>query len=348
MNNDLKFDCDMLDILNEWKQHDMEMDQLCAVVATIHSTYKALQNGMSLDGIVNPEVKDIIEAGFEQYGLESLDPIHPAELMRRTFEDCGFEFAYESVFESILLWNIWGQVAFICFVPAGIVIWCLAIADRILTEAKIIEEERKKLQEEGFYSPGANADDWKGREDMNERALARYKEAKVKAYPAKQLLDELAASYDLMRTFTDSIANNTQIKPKQIVPALKRLGYIVDESTSKIHRDKEKAPKKGTMESLGYGDPSFIKHVFVKTDAHTELLPNFIKAMEKIKQQQADQNSVTEKIKRFFKVGSKEEIKSQDKLTANLISNALQATLTETEVLFKMSIQLMSVLKKFN
>lgn len=348
MNKDQYSHDDIVNMLSEIIQYNEEMDQITSIASNISSTYTSLQHGMDISGITCSDLKEIISDESHNHALESLDPVHPSELLRSFVSQSSFAFALEGFLEPILLWNAWGQVAFICFAPLGIFIWCLAIADHIHAEAKILQEERKKLQDEGFYSPNANPNDWKGQEAMDDRALAKYKSATVKAYPAKQLLEELSASYDLMRIFTDTVANNTQIKPRQFVPALKKLGYVIDESNAKVYRDKSKAPKKGTIEELGYGDPSFIKHVFVKTDAHTELLPAFIKAMQKLKEEREKEDSVLEKVKRFFKVNSKEEVKPQDKITATLIIRALQATLEETEVLFKMSINLMSVLKKYS
>ena len=70
--------------------------------------------------------------------------------------------------------------------------------------------------------------------------------------------------------------------------------------------------------------------------------------MKKIQEEQKNQESVKAKLLKFFKVGKVEEASKQDKITALLISNALKVTLTETEILFKMAIQLMAVVKKFD
>ena len=200
----------------------------------------------------------------------------------------------------------------------------------------------------GFYAPGANPDDFRGNEDMSEKQVFKYQHATVKAYPARLLLEKLEASYTLMRIFCDGVQNNTQIKPRQLIPSLKKLGYVVDETRGKITKDPKKSVVSGTMQELGYGDPSFIKQIFVKTNPHTDLLPVFLKAMEKIKEEQKKQDSVLEKLKRFFKVATKEQAAKQDRVAIALISHALKATLEETDILFKQSIQLMGVVKKYD
>ena len=318
------------------------------LIHTIHFNYVALQHGMDLDGVIDGDLRRMVsEFSINKFGLEELLNTPPAEQYRAFVESTPYGFALEG-FESILDWNVWSQAAFIAFFPYGFLIWSIGLIERIWAESKIIAEEREKLREQGFYSPGANPDDFRGREDMNEKQIVKYQQATVKAYPAKLLLEELEASYTLMRIFCDGVSNNTQIKPRQLIPALKRLGYVVDEQRGKISRDPNKKIVKGTMQELGYGDPSFIKQIFVKTNPHTDLLPVFLKAMEKIRDEQKKQDSVIEKLKRFFKCNSKEEAQKQDKVAIALISHALKATLEETDILFKQSIQLMGVVKKYD
>lgn len=317
------------------------------LIHTIHYNYVALQHGMDLDGVIDGDLRRMVsEHNLSNFGFEDLNRMCPAEQYRSFIESTPYGFALEG-FESILDWNVWSQAAFIAFFPFGFIVWSLALLERIWRESAIIIEEREKLKEQGFYAPDANPDDFKSQEDMTEKQVTKYQNATVKAYPAKLLLEELEASYTLMRIFCDGVANNTQIKPRQIIPALKKLGYIVDETRGKIRRDPNKKIVKGTMQELGYGDPSFIKQIFVKTNPHTDLLPVFIKAMEKVREEQKKQDSVVEKLKRFFKVESKEQAQKQDKVAIALISHALKVTLEETDILFKQSIQLMGVVKKY-
>ena len=288
----------------------------------------------------------VSEYNINKFGLEELITMNPAEQYRAFIESTPYGFALEG-FESVLDWPVFSQVMFIAFFPFGFLIWCTGLIERIWRESKIIIEEREKLREQGFYAPGANPDDFRSQEDMNEKQLNKYHQATVKAYPAKLLLEKLESSYTLMRIFCDGVQNNTQIKPRQLIPSLKRLGYIVDEQRGKITRDPEKKIVKGTMQELGYGDPSFIKHLFAKTEPHTTLLPAFHKAMEKAQEEAKKQDSVVEKLKRFFKVTSKEQVPKQDKVAIALISHALKATLEETDLIFKQSIQLLSVVYKY-
>lgn len=318
------------------------------LIHTIHFNYVALQHGMDLAGVIDGDLRRMVsEYNINKFGLEELLSTPPSEQYRSFIESTPYGFALEG-FESVLDWSIWAQAAFIAFFPFGFLIWSIGLIERIWEESKIIVEEREKLREQGFYAPGANPDDFRGNEDMNEKQINKYQQATVKAYPAKLLLEELEASYTLMRIFCDAVSNNTQIKPRQLIPALKRLGYIVDEQRGKISRDPNKKIVKGTMQELGYGDPSFIKQIFVKTNPHTDLLPVFLKAMEKVRDEQKKQDSVLEKLKRFFKCNSKEEAPKQDKVTIALISHALKVTLEETDILFKQSIQLMGVVKKYD
>lgn len=333
----------------EFDVNQMVFDDLIDsdLIHTIHFNYIALQHGMDLEGVIDGDLRRMVsEYNLNKFGLEELVTMHPAEQYKAFIESTPYGFALEG-FESVLDWSVWSQAAFIAFFPFGFLIWSIGLIERIWRESKIIVEEREKLREQGFYAPGANPEDFRSQEDMNEKQMTKYQQATVKAYPAKLLLEELEASYTLLRIFCDGAQNNTQIKPRQLIPSLKKLGYIVDETRGKIHRDPNKKIVKGTMQELGYGDPNFIKHLFTKTEPHTNLLPTFHKAMEKIRDEQKKQDSVLEKLKRFFKVGSKEEAKKQDKVSIALISHALKATLEETDILFKQTIQLLGVVYKY-
>jgi len=332
----------------------LDVDQLIAdftaelnMVHLIHSNYISLQNGMDLSCITDGDLRRIVsEYNLNTFGLEELIDMPDHEQYKAFINTTPYAFALEGL-ESVLDWSVFSQVMFIAFFPFGYLVWCTALIERIWRESKIIMEEREKLREQGFYAPDANPDDFRGNEDMNEKQMKKYLQASVKAYPAKLLLEKLEASYTLMRIFCDGAQNNTKIKPRQLIPSLKRLGYVVDEQRGKINQDPNKKIVKGTMQELGYSDPSFIKHLFAKTEPHTTLLPEFHKAMEKAKEEAKKQDSVVEKLKRFFKVTSKEQVSKQDKAAIALVAHALKVTLEETDIIFKQTIQLLSVVYKY-
>lgn len=333
----------------EFDVNQMVFDDLMDsdLIHTIHFNYIALQHGMDLEGVIDGDLRRMVsEYNLNKFGLEELVTMHPAEQYRAFIESTPYGFALEG-FESVLDWKIFSQVMFIAFFPFGFLIWCTALIERIWRESKIIVEEREKLREQGFYAPGANPNDFRSQEDMDETQVKKYLKATVKAYPAKLLLEKLEASYTLIRIFCDAAKTDTVLKPRQLIPALKRLGYVVDEQRGKINKDPEKKIVKGTMQELGYGDPNFIKHLFAKTEPHTTLLGEFHKAMEKLQQEAKKQDSVVEKLKRFFNVTSKEQVPKQDKVAIALVSHALKVTLEETDVIFKQSIQLLSVVYKY-
>ena len=330
-------------------QMNLELDAELDLVNTIHFNHAALVNGMTLDGIVDGDLRSMISNHtYSTFGFEGLNMMSDAEKYSEFIKSTPYAFALEGFIESIIEWPVMGQAAFVAFVPGGFVLWCLSLAESIYKQSKAIEEAREQLKSEGFFNEGANPDDFRGSEAMSEKELAKFGSVTVKAYPAKLLFEKLEASYNLLRIFTDTAANNTQLKPRQIIPSLKKLGYIVDENRGKIRKDSTKDLVRGTMSSLGYGDPNLIKQIFVKTTPHTDLLPEFINAMKKIQQEQKDAESVKAKLLRFFKVGSVKEASKQDKIVALLISNALKTTLMETEHLFKMSLQLMAIVKKYD
>lgn len=337
---DLNYDVD---------QMALELNAELDLVSTIHFNHTALVNGMTLDGISDGDLRRMIaEYNSSMFGFEDLELMNDAEKYSSFIQSTPYAFALEEFAEAIIEWPIMGQVAFIAFVPGGFILWCLSLAESIYRQSKEIAEAREQLKEEGFYNPGANPEDFKGDEAMSEKAIAKYSAASVKAYSAKLMLDKLEASYNLLRIFTDTAANNTQLKARNIIPSLKKLGYSVDENRGKIRKDPSKELVKGTMSSLGYGDPNFIKQLFVKTTPHTNILPEFISAMKKIQEEQKNEDSVKAKLLRFFKVSDVKEASKQDKITTLLISNALKTTLIETEHLFKMTLQLMAIVKKYD
>lgn len=339
----------------EQYENDFDVNQMVLddygefdLIHDIHFNYVALQHGMELAGVIDGDLRRMVsEYNVNKFGLEDLINMHPAEQYRAFIESTPYGFALEGL-ESILDWGIWSQAAFCAFFPGGFLIWSLALIERIWRESAIIIEEREKLREQGFYAPGANPDDFRSTEDMTDKQVAKYQNVTVKAYSAKLLLEKLEASYTLMRIFCDTTTNNTQLKPRQLVPSLKKLGYVVNESNGKINKDPAKKEVKDTMQNLGYGDPSFIKQIFVKTTPHTDLLPTFRKSMERLQEEQKNKESVLEKVKRFFKVDSKEKVSKQDKAAIALVAHALKVTLEETDILFKQSIQLMGIVKRYD
>jgi hypothetical protein len=318
------------------------------LVNTIYFNYNALLNGMTLAGVTDGDLRQMISRHCSStFGFEQLDSMSDADQYKSFIKTTRYAFALEG-FEGIFDWSIKAQACFIAFFPGGFYIWCLALAESIFKQSKAIEEARAELKAEGFYNPGANPNDFHGTEEFTEKSLNKYKAASVKAYQAKILLEKLDASYSLLRIFTDAVSNNSQLRPRQFIPSIKKLGYIVDEQHGKLRKDSSKEVVKGTMASLGYGDPNFIKQVFTKTSMHTEILPEFIKAMKFIQEEQKNKDSVKSKLMQFFKVSNVEAASKQDKIAALLISNALRTTLIETEHLFKMSLNLMSVVKKYD
>lgn len=337
-----------LDMNYEVDQMFSELNAELDLVNTIYFNHNALLNGMTLAGVTDGDLRQMISRHCSStFGFEELDRMSDIEQYSSFIETTKYAFALEGL-EGILEWSITAQAAFIALFPGGFLIWCLALLDSIYKQSKAIEEAREQLKAEGFYNPGADPNDFRGSEELSEKNMRKYQSVTVKAYPAKLLLEKLEASYTLLRIFTDAVSNNTQLRPRQFVPSIKKLGYVVDENRGKIHKDSSKEVVKGTMASLGYGDPNFIKQIFVKTSPHTDILPEFIAAMKKIQEEQKNKESVKAKLMRFFKVGSVEEVSKQDKITALLISNALKITLTETEFLFKMALNLMSVVKKYD
>lgn len=344
----------MIDLDLEMRSIEEENTTLLDTLSTIHFNYVALQNGMDLNGILDSDLKAMVEKYHaETCSMEEYDTLLPAEQYRRFIESTPYAFALEGWFEGILDWSIPYQALFICLFPGGIIFWCLGVLDRIRSDSQAIEKARKELEAEGFYRQGQmpverEPDPMIGREEFTEKSLNKYRQATIKAYPAKQLIAELEASYNLMRIFCDAASGHTTIKIRQIVPSLKKLGYDVDEKRGKIRRNPQMKIQKGTVANLGYGDPNLIKQIFIKTTPHTDLLPEFKKALEQIKKEQEDKTGIMAKIKQFFRVNSKEEIKPENKAYAAIIGEALKVTLLETEVLFRMSLNLLSTVKKFD
>lgn len=345
----------MNDMELEMSRFEEENLTLLDTLSTIHFNYVALQNGMSLNGIIDQDLRAMVEHHHtDTCSLEEYETTLPAEQYRKFIESTPFGFALEGWFESILDWSIPGQAVFICLFPGGFIFWCLGVLDRIRSDSQAIEKARRELEAEGFYRQGQmppppkEPDPMIGREDLTEKALNKYKQASVKAYPAKQLITELEASYNLMRIFCDAAQARTEIKLRQIIPALKKLGYEVDEQRGKIRRNPQMKEQRGTMADLGYGDPNLIKQIFVKTTPHTDLLPQFKKALEQIQKEQADKTGIVAKFKQFFKVGSREEVKPESKTYGAIVSAALKTTLSETEILFRMSLNLLAMVQKYS
>lgn len=343
----------MNDPLLEFMSFEDENNTLLETLSTIHFNYKALQHGMDLEGILDKDLKDLVERHHvETSALEDFDSIIPSEQYRRFIASTPYAFALEGCFEGLLDWSIPAQALFICLFPGGIFFWCLGVLDRIRSDSQAIEKARQELEAEGFYRKGQMPPEkdntpFIGREEFTEKSLNKYKAASVKAYPAKQLIAELEASYNLMRIFCDAATGHTAIKLRQIVPSLKKLGFDVDENRGKIRRNPQMKEQRGTVADLGYGDPNLIKQIFAKITPHTDLLPEFKKALEQIQKQQADKTGIVAKLKQFFKVGSREEVKPQDKAYAAIVSQALKVTLSETEALFRMTLNLLSTVKKY-
>lgn len=343
----------MNDPLLEFMSFEDENNTLLETLSTIHFNYKALQHGMDLEGILDKDLKDLVERHHvETSALEDFDSIIPSEQYRRFIASTPYAFALEGCFEGLLDWSIPAQALFICLFPGGIFFWCLGVLDRIKSDSQAIEKARQELEAEGFYRKGQMPPEkdntpFIGREEFTEKSLNKYKAASVKAYPAKQLIAELEASYNLMRIFCDAASGHTAIKLRQIIPSLKKLGFDVDENRGKIRRNPQMKEQRGTVADLGYGDPNLIKQIFAKITPHTDLLPEFKKALEQIQKQQADKTGIMAKLKQFFKVGSREEVKPQDKAYAAIVSQALKVTLSETEALFRMTLNLLSTVKKY-
>ena len=343
----------MNDPLLEFMSFEDENNTLLETLSTIHFNYKALQHGMDLEGILDKDLKDLVERHHvETSALEDFDSIIPSEQYRRFIASTPYAFALEGCFEGLLDWSIPAQALFICLFPGGIFFWCLGILDRIRSDSQAIEKARQELEAEGFYRKGQMPPEkdntpFIGREEFTEKSLNKYKAASIKAYPAKQLITELEASYNLMRIFCDAATGHTAIKLRQIIPSLKKLGFDVDENRGKIRRNPQMKEQRGSVADLGYGDPNLIKQIFAKITPHTDLLPEFKKALEQIQKQQADKTGITAKLKQFFKVGSREEVKPQDKAYAAIVSQALKVTLSETEALFRMTLNLLATVKKY-
>lgn len=344
----------MIDPLLEFMSFEDENNTLLETLSTIHFNYKALQHGMNLEGILDKDLKDLVERHHvETSALEDFDSIIPSEQYRRFIASTPYAFALEGWFEGLLDWSIPSQALFICLFPGGIFFWCLGILDRIKSQSQAIEKARQELEAEGFYREGQmppppkEPDPMIGREEFTEKSLNKYKAASVKAYPAKQLIVELEASYNLMRIFCDAASGHTAIKLRQIIPSLKKLGFDVDENRGKIRRNPQMKEQRATIAELGYGDPNLIKQLFVKTTPHTDLLPEFKKALEHIQKEQADKTGLVAKFKQFFSVGSREEVKPENKAYAAIIGSALKVTLSETEVLFRMTLNLLATVQKF-
>ena len=327
--------------MDNFTYFDREYSQLFAINRCI----KHLESGQSMESFNDFELcKDYenyvyTHVSFEEFVNDT------GEHFKDYCSSQGYSFGQE-----LLEWIANRSVAFhvvLCLTGVGVFVYFLALLEHMYKNCKVIEEQRERLRSEGFYDQNTDPNSFKGTEDMDEKQLAKYKAAKIKAYEAYVLLEKLGAAYDLMRIFTDAMANNTPCTLKQCTPSFKKLGYFIDQNTGKVQQDPKKVVISGTIESLGYSDPNRIKHMFTLVDRIDKLIPDMVKVFKEQQKQAADQNSLLSKIKSIFKVNNPQDIPQADKATAAALGHVLKTTLDEANVIIKQVIDLLSVVFKY-